>query len=469
MKISRVLTLVLGAVALIIMGLETLLLLMGEAALLTDDMKQDHSVLGRTLAVAVGDVWREKGLEAARTTARIEGPVTVRLEGPDEVGQLHEGLRAALLAGTDVSAETENKRITRVPLLGPQGLGALVLEESVSVRAARLRGVVATTLALAGAMLIIFLLVASVAGQRLIGAPVQRLVELAQRVGQGDFTVRAAVKGGHELGELGAHLDGMAAALATAKDKLEKEEAEKRVAEERLRHAERLTTVGKLAAGIAHELGTPLSVVSTWSAMIASGEAQGEEAKKGASIVRAEVTAMTRIISQLLDFARRRPPRRADEDLAALLDTTSQLLSALAARREVTLDLNKAPALHAEVDAGQLQQVLTNLVMNAVQASPRGSKVELWADEDQRVAPLDVEGEHVKRRWAVLHVRDHGAGIAPEVLPHIFEPFFTTKPVGEGSGLGLSVSWSIIRDHAGWIQVDSIPERGAHFSVYLPV
>jgi signal transduction histidine kinase len=261
----------------------------------------------------------------------------------------------------------------------------------------------------------------------------------------------------------------MAVALAEARQRVEREARERHDAEERLHHADRLSTVGKLAAGIAHELGTPLSVVATWGRMIASGEADAAEARRGGAIVADEAAVMTRIIRQLLDFARRRKPERNELDADALLESTARLLTTLASRRDVTLVHPQAasPVLVA-ADSVQLQQVLTNLVMNAVQAMPGKGEVRLWADAVQRAAPVDVDQSGATRAWVVLHVRDTGSGIAADVLPHVFEPFYTTKDVGEGTGLGLSVSWSLVRDHDGWIEVTSEVGAGSHFAVYLP-
>ena len=111
------------------------------------------------------------------------------------------------------------------------------------------------------------------------------------------------------------------------------------------------------------------------------------------------------------------------------------------------------------MDAGQLQQVLTNLVMNGLQAMKRPGTVRVRAEHVRATPPADVGGPEAD--WVRLDVEDEGDGIAPEVLPHIFEPFFTTKDVGEGTGLGLSVSYGIVREHGGWIAVRSEPGQVA--------
>src|SRR5690606_12928388 len=160
-------------------------------------------------------------------------------------------------------------------------------------------------------------------------------------------------------------------------------------------------------------------------------------------------------------LARIEPPERATADLRSLLDSTRELLEPLAQKRSIELVTAGPERALALVDAGQIRQVLMNLVMNAIDAMRAPGKV--WL----RVAPEDAEGGGEAGAW-VLEVEDQGAGIAPEHLSEIFEPFFTTKPVGEGTGLGLSIVAGIVREHGGTIQVASAPGEGTTFRVRLP-
>ncbi len=238
-------------------------------------------------------------------------------------------------------------------------------------------------------------------------------------------------------------------------------------AERDLEHAQRLTTVGKMAAGIAHELGTPLNVAGSYSRMIRDGALVGEEAKKSAGIVEAQIQFMTDIIRQMLDFARAQEPRRTEQSLNDLASAMVSLLAPVVRQRHVELTFNPSPDLPlVSLDSGQMRQVFSNLTINAVQASRDGGRVEVTVAEASRTAPLDLETDTVN--WLVFSVRDEGSGIAPAVLPRIFDPFFTTKPVGEGTGLGLAVAWGIVRKHGGWIGVESTEGKGSCFSVYLP-
>jgi signal transduction histidine kinase len=305
-------------------------------------------------------------------------------------------------------------------------------------------------------------------GIAFIGRPMQKLVEKTRRVGAGDLGGPLQLRGHDELAELGRSMNAMCEQLAAARVREERAARAREQALEQLRHADRLRTVGSLASGLAHELGTPLNVVLGRAEMIAADPEAPEEAREGARIVAEQSRRMSTILRQLLDFARRRPAHREPVDLRALARETVELLRPAARKRSVDLRLVEGmdPG-RVSADAGQLQQVLTNLLLNALQASPEGSRVELSLGRERAHPPHGLdgsEGEH-----AVLRVEDQGHGIAPAHLAHVFDPFFTTKDVGEGTGLGLSVSYGIVRDHGGWIEVESEPGHGAVFRVLLPV
>jgi signal transduction histidine kinase len=240
---------------------------------------------------------------------------------------------------------------------------------------------------------------------------------------------------------------------------------------EQLRHAAKLTTVGRLAAGLAHELGTPLNVVSGRARMIASGRLSPEAIVEGATIIDGQAARMTRIIRQLLDFARRGPPKKATVDPAELARHAVLLLAPLAKKRDVTLRLDlgeDADATAGKVvgDGAQLEQVIANLVVNAIDASKEGGEVVLSLAEEELTPPPAHGGP--RGRYLRLDVRDRGVGISPEDQDRVFEPFFTTKDVGAGTGLGLSVVHGIVHEHGGWVAVESQVGEGARFSVYLP-
>jgi signal transduction histidine kinase len=185
------------------------------------------------------------------------------------------------------------------------------------------------------------------------------------------------------------------------------------------------------------------------------------------------VERISRIIRQLLDFARGRNAGRSVHrltqdavDLRALARSTMALVRPLADKTNVALGADEGEPVTAEVDGVLIQQVLLNLVMNAVQAMPGAGEVRISVGVEHAKPPLSLEGPLTD--YAHIAVEDRGTGIAPEVLPRIFEPFFTTKGVGQGTGLGLSVSYGIVREHGGWMTVESHLGQGTRFGVYLP-
>ncbi len=234
-----------------------------------------------------------------------------------------------------------------------------------------------------------------------------------------------------------------------------------------LRHADRLKTVGTLASGVAHELGTPLNVVSARAEMIAEGQTTTDDAKTYAKAIMGAADRMAKIIRQLLQFARQTSAQKAPCDLAAIARETAELLKPLANRRSAQIVCAKSSVeASLDADSSQLQQVIMNLVINAIQAMPAGGEVTLHVDEATLVPPIDLGSKEA--RFLRLRVEDRGGGIEEANIAHVFEPFFTTKEVGEGTGLGLAVAYGIVRDHGGWIAVTSKVGLGSTFSVYLP-
>jgi two-component system NtrC family sensor kinase len=202
--------------------------------------------------------------------------------------------------------------------------------------------------------------------------------------------------------------------------------------------------------------------------MIASGEATGEEVAENGRIIMEQTERITRIIRQLLDFARPRPVEKARADLRALASQTMALLRPMADKQRVSLTLvgPDEPAL-VVMDTGQMQQVITNLIVNAIQASGNGGAVNLGFRREVTTPPLKHGGN--QGPYLCLYVEDHGHGMDPETQARIFDPFFTTKEVGAGTGLGLSIAYGMVRDHGGWIDVKSQPGEGTTVSIHLPL
>jgi two-component system NtrC family sensor kinase len=300
-----------------------------------------------------------------------------------------------------------------------------------------------------------------IAGVILVGKPLRRLIDKTREMADGELQNPVRLKTGDELSELADSLNDLGVRLAESQEQVQQEAATRIAAIDQLRHADRLRTVGRMASGIAHELGTPLNVISGRAHLIAEQQLPVDKVIESAATIERESARMTTIIRQLLAFARRDEPHRTRADVGAVAKQTIELLSPLAAHRQIRFELELAtePAF-AEIDVAQFQQVLTNVFMNAIQASPDGSPI--WVAV---AAPSEeTRGEGNIR----VTIRDEGEGIPTENQQQIFEPFFTTKDVGEGTGLGLSIAYRILEEHGGRIEVDSEPGKGSRFTIILP-
>ncbi len=240
-----------------------------------------------------------------------------------------------------------------------------------------------------------------------------------------------------------------------------RERREKQRIVEQLRHADRLNVIGTLAAGVAHEIGTPLNVISG-SAELLPG-ARPEDVTEMSQVIRDQTGRISAIIRHLLDFGRRGGTQVGPVDLDVLLASSTRLLLPIARKRSTRIVVEPS-AEHVVVrgNASELEQVISNLVLNAIQAMPHSGTVTLRTGVASR-------SNGRERYFGTIVVDDTGVGIAPNDLPRIFDPFFTTKGVGEGTGLGLSVSYGIVHDHGGTIEVDSIVGKGTRFTVLLPL
>jgi signal transduction histidine kinase len=348
-----------------------------------------------------------------------------------------------------------------------QRQGGLEFSHSLAALEENRRDVIRRTGLLIGGMALLTGLLATGLGVRLVGRPLRQIMEKVRRIAAGDLQHPLILQSGDELGKLADSLNAMCEQLAASQAKIHQETAARIAALEQLRHADRLKTVGRLAAGIAHELGTPLNVVSGRAGLIASGKLSGDDIGRSAAAIKQEAERMTRIIRQLLDFARASSPNKTPSNLSLITGQTADLLRALAEKHQVELCFTPPgePAM-VEMDAGQIQQVLTNLLVNAIQAMPGGGKVEISIQ--RQIARRPGSEDDRRQEYLAVAVRDHGAGIAEEHLQHLFEPFFTTKGVGEGTGLGLSIAYGIVQEHGGWIDVSSRPNEGSCFTIFLP-
>src|SRR5262245_3608304 len=226
--------------------------------------------------------------------------------------------------------------------------------------------------------------------------------------------------------------------------------------EEQLQQSDKLSSIGLLAAGVAHEVNTPLAGISSYSQMLMQQIPDNDPRHQLLEKIHRQTSRASSIVNNLLNFSRVTEARYAPVDLNRVIDDTIQLLESQLRNTEIEIVRRYADDLPlAPCDAPKLQQVLMNLIINARDAMPQGGTLDIstGADEDS----------------VVISVRDTGLGIAPEHLSKIYDPFFTTKQIGKGTGLGLAVSYGIIRDHGGHINVESKLGEGTRFQITLPL
>lgn len=231
-------------------------------------------------------------------------------------------------------------------------------------------------------------------------------------------------------------------------------------AETRLVRSARLAAVGEMAAGVAHELNNPLTTVSGFVELILDELDKDSPNREDLELVLREAQRARGVVRRLLDFSRPVENQRTRTDLNLLVSDVLALVRHLARTGGIQVSLTLADGLPwVLVDPGHIKQVLLNLFHNAIQAMPQGGRLDVSTGK----------ARYDEKDWLTVTIRDNGTGIPPENLNRIFEPFFTTRSAGSGTGLGLSVSYGIVKEHGGFIEVDSQEGVGSSFQVYLPV
>jgi signal transduction histidine kinase len=452
-----------------------------ERAQLKERLSREARQLGQSLRFMTTEIWRFGGEQAAMAFVQrsnlVSGPIRVRWVWLDEqapenlrpqmpakrLEALEKGETMALLAESDAGRDY---LLTYLPVRTTAARhGALELSEPLD----ELHGYVRESLRRSAWMLLATvvsgLLLMAFLGSLWINRPVRRLAAQAERIGAGDFSAAVDLSGKDELAGLAHSMDRMRSQLAEARQAEQAATDARFEALEKLRHTERLATLGRLAAGMAHELGTPLNVIAGRAKLIAGQDLPAEQSARSARIIGEQAERMTGILRQLLDFARRGEARKQPVELNGILRGIVELLAATARKQGVELHWRAASEpLTVQADPGQLQQVVLNLAMNGLQAMPEGGPLTLMLERSEKNGQT-----HDPDAWCRIRVEDQGSGIGAEHLPHIFDPFFTTKEVGQGTGLGLAIAYGIVEEHGGRIEVDSTPGRGSCFSVYLPL
>ena len=310
---------------------------------------------------------------------------------------------------------------------------------------------------------------------RLVGRPLRHLKAGTTELFHGNLGYQLKVASDDEIGELAASFNNMSVQLRAAneeivawaktlEDRVDRKTRELKRAHEHVLHVEKMATIGKMAAVVAHEINNPLAGILTYAKLvrrwIERGDATGSkknDAEQSLDLIATESRRCGELVRNLLTFSRSSPTNVVSSDVNGVVDRAVRLvkhqlqLNGIELHRELASDLPKL-----QCDSGQIEQVTLALVMNAIDAMPRGGN--LWVKTS-----LTNAGE------VAIEVRDDGCGIPAEILPRLFEPFLTTKESGKGVGLGLAVSQNIVEGHGGRIEVQSELGKGTTFTVTLPL
>jgi signal transduction histidine kinase len=301
-----------------------------------------------------------------------------------------------------------------------------------------------------------------------ISRPLLRLRNMSQAVAAGDLNQSFGLVRNDEIGELVEAFDSMTSQLRERTEEAERLYAESlqrnrelkeinerlEAAQLQLIQSEKLASIGHLTAGIVHDVKNPFAVIMGMAEVLGEDETLDAEMKHGLKVMRESAVKGNNIVSDLLKFARQSQPELRLADMRETVQTAMRLTAYLIRRYDLSADMPETP-VWVTYDAQQIEQVLINMIHNAIQAMPDGGILRIALEQVEDTARIIVE--------------DSGCGISQEHLKRIFDPFFTTKPEGEGTGLGLSVSYGIIANHRGRIEVESELGKGTKFIVALPI
>ncbi len=315
---------------------------------------------------------------------------------------------------------------------------------------------------------VLFLLVILYFSTTSIIKPLQRMVLATQEIARGDLDHKVDIHSADELGVLAASFNQMTEKLKAANTELLQwgKTLEKKVQERtkelmemqaHLVQSEKLASLGKLAAGIAHEINNPLGGILIYSHLLLEETPKDSPQAENLRKIVKETTRCKDIVKGLLEFARPKEPEMAPANINEIVDRALSIFERQALFQNIKVNREYTPLPSIVVDAGQLQQVFANIIVNAAEAMDGNGTLTIRTSIDAKNDCLRIE------------FADTGHGIPEEDFPRLFEPFFTTKEVGKGTGLGLAISYSIIQKHGGSIEVQSEVGKGSVFTVVLPL
>jgi len=392
-------------------GVDTVTIFFGDLRVSTNVMTEEGKrAVGTRIAQDVGEVVLKQSREYVGRAFVVNDWFITRYEPLRDhrgqvVGSLYVGARESAFLGL---VHTFNNRVALIALV------CMVLA-----------GVIAVPMA------------------RVITRPIAELVQAHHRLAQGDMTVRVQAYGNGELAVLGQSFNSMVETLHRT--------------QQELLHAEKLASMGQLAAGVAHEINNPLGTILLFADVMYKEVPEDDPRRKDLEMILSETTRCRSIVADLLNFARQQEVLAQETDVHALLEQVIEGVSRQPIYEGVEIVRQFDPALPIiQADPGQLQQVFINMLNNAAEAIEGGGTITLTT-------------RPVNSQWVEIKVSDTGCGIPEENLGKLFTPFFTTKPPGKGTGLGLSIVYGIVKMHRGQITVQSEVGKGTTFTITLPV
>jgi len=328
--------------------------------------------------------------------------------------------------------------------------------------------VIMTFTLMAGLCIVILLVILYFATSRIIH-PLYKMVEATRKIAKGNLSHKIETKSRDEIGSLADSFNKMTDELnianakllnwgKTLEKKVEGRTSEIKEMQAHLIQSEKLASIGKLAAGVAHEINNPLGGILMYGHLLLEEAEENSQASETLKKVIKETSRCKEIVRGLLNFARPKEPEMSDIDINGLLEKSLSLLEKQVLFQNIKVEKRFSPDLKKIIaDEDQLQQVFTNIILNAAEAMDNKGTLTIstaWSKDR----------DHIE-----IHFRDTGHGIREEDLKRLFEPFYTTKEVGKGTGLGLAISYGIVQKHGGHIEAQSQIEKGSTFMVKLPL
>ena len=300
------------------------------------------------------------------------------------------------------------------------------------------------------------MLLAAAAGvviARRITSPIQRLIQASQQVREGSLNPDLGPPANSEIGVLQKAFGEMVAAMGRRRA----------ASEQRIIHSEKQASVGRLAAGVAHEINNPLTGVLTYTHMLLRRKDIAPDMRSDLQIIVEATERVRKIVKGLLDFSRQTKLDPEPTDVNRLVGAAISLIENQALVKGVAINFNPGENLpQVTLDRNQIQSVIINIIINSLDATEPGGHIRIFT-------AASLSGNGVAQEGIEITFADTGCGIPPENLNKLFDPFFTTKSVGQGTGLGLSVSLGIVQRHGGHIRVQSEVGKGSRFFIWLPI